>query len=216
MLVSTDLIAADRSRTIQPTSAVQNQTSIRLGSVAVLLPLRNICEAVQHFFRPLAAFLFRRTQFEHRSAVAAVERIAGRTFSSAKLRCPIQIASTVKYQWPAGQVAILPAPEVVQHGFRPCPTLLSRRRKLEYRAASRRCPEQHTWAAAAVTRDSVEVPCVVCDQTARWTRPVVLVVPLEHVQHLFRPRATLLLRWAQLVDRAAPPRRTGCRAAIDG
>jgi hypothetical protein len=196
--------------------AIENQAAVGFCAIAILFSRRNSGEAVQHLLRPLATFLFRPTQLEHCPARAAVENIAARSFASAKQRHSIQIARCVEHQSSTGKITILPALEVVQHAFRPRSTPLLWRAQLIYRAAPRRCPEQHTRTATAVTRRAVQVPRAVRNQAARRTRSIVLVMSLEHVQHRLGPSASLLLGWTQLVNRSAPSRRAVRRSTLDG
>src|SRR5271168_420819 len=99
--------------------AIEHQSSVWVGAVAVLISGPDPREGVQHLLRPLAALLLRRIQLEHHSALAPVKRVASRAFAAAKGSRPVQVACFVEHQITPWEVALLGSGETVQDDLRP-------------------------------------------------------------------------------------------------
>jgi hypothetical protein len=91
------LVASKRNRAVDRTCAVKDQAAVGVGSIAESLPFGNACKTVQYLLRPSVAFLLRRTQFEHRSTIAAVILVARVSFPATKLRRSVKVAELVEY-----------------------------------------------------------------------------------------------------------------------
>src|ERR1700722_11345288 len=112
------VVAAVVGRAVDRAFAVQHEATVRVGTVARLLPGGDPCEAVQYSLHPFAVLCSRRNQLEYCSAVL-IERITRSPLAPAINRGSVKIARCVKNQVACWDIALLGGWKAVKNRLGP-------------------------------------------------------------------------------------------------